>query len=385
MLTDPGAQAALIGLIEARRNRGVVLRIMGRAAGSRALLQSATDLARGNGLSRPIVKARLYRTSGLAAAGAGRWTIRRWPICLQSTSAFDRSLPGSKPLAETYLLRARQLVKARQGATAALPICRNAVQSLAALKAGTTPALMASVPRRLWRRGGTAEGPEALLAEMFTAAQLAQGGVTSQQIAQATARLSANSRDPKVAEAIRHRQDASAQLSDLYRKRDELADAQRQARPLRRLQPAAADLDKQISDAQAALADTDAALQAASPNYGQLAQQVVPAKDVFAALHPNEAFAAIALSDDDGWVFLLRNGTITVSRIDGGVNAGRQAGARRARRHRADRPAADVRCRRRAEAVPDDDGWRGAAAMDGVKASSWRRPGRCCRCRSRCC
>ena len=60
-------------------------------------------------------------------------------------------------------------------------------------------------------------------------------------------------------------------------------------------------------------------LQAASPNYGQLVQQVVPAKDVFAALHPNEAFAAITLSDDDGWVFLLRNGTIAVSKIDGGV------------------------------------------------------------------
>ena len=54
-------------------------------------------------------------------------------------------------------------------------------------------------------------------------------------------------------------------------------------------------LDKQISDAQATLADADAALQAASPNYGQLVQQVVPASDVFAALHPDEAFVAIAL------------------------------------------------------------------------------------------
>ncbi len=60
-------------------------------------------------------------------------------------------------------------------------------------------------------------------------------------------------------------------------------------------------------------------LQAASPNYGQLVQQVVPAKDVFAALHPSEAFAAISLSDEDGWVFLLRDGSITVSRIDGGL------------------------------------------------------------------
>ena len=30
LLTDPRAQAALLGLIEVRRNRAVVLRIMGR-------------------------------------------------------------------------------------------------------------------------------------------------------------------------------------------------------------------------------------------------------------------------------------------------------------------------------------------------------------------
>ncbi len=151
---------------------------------------------------------------------------------------------------------------------------------------------------------------------MFTAAQLAQGGITSQQIAQATARLSENARDPKVAEAIRHRQDASVKLSDLYRQRDELAEAKKQGAAAG---AAAGDLDKAISDAQAALADADAALQAASPNYGQLVQQVVPAQEVFAALHPDEAFVALTLSDQDGWVFLLRNNSVAVSKIDGGL------------------------------------------------------------------
>ena len=78
------------------------------------LLQSATDLARGNGLSRPIVNARLYRTSGLTAAAQGQ-DDQALSDLLQSTAAFDRSLPGSKPLADTYLLRARQLAKARPG------------------------------------------------------------------------------------------------------------------------------------------------------------------------------------------------------------------------------------------------------------------------------
>jgi CHAT domain-containing protein len=317
LLTDPRAQAALLGLVEVRRNRAVVLRLMGRGEEANALLTSASDLARGNGLSRPIVNARLYRTSGLTAAAQGL-DDQALADLLQSTTAFDRSLPGSKPLADTYLLRARQLAKAGRGESA-LPVCHNAVASLTALKAGTTPVLMAScLDVYAAAADRQKDQRQALLAEMFTAAQLAQGGVTSQQIAQATARLSENSRDPKVAEAIRHRQDASATLSDLYRKRDEIAAARQGASAV----PNAAtgiDLDKQISDAQSALADADASLQAASPNYGQLVQQVVPAKDVFAALHPSEAFAAISLSDEDGWVFLLRDGSITVSRIDGGL------------------------------------------------------------------
>jgi hypothetical protein len=211
------------------------------------------------------------------------------------------------------------LVKAGQD-DAALPICRNAVEMLSALKAGTTPVLMEPCLDVYADEADSQKAQrQVLLNEMFTAAQLAQGGITSQQIAQATARLSENSRDPKVAEAIRKRQDASAKLADLYRKRDDLVAAQKQGVAIAPGTVTGAELDKQVSDAQAASADADAALQAASPNYGQLVQQVVSAKDVFAALHPTEAFAAITLSSKDGWVFLLHSGTITVSKVDGGV------------------------------------------------------------------
>jgi CHAT domain-containing protein len=318
LLTDPRAQSALLGLIEVRRNRSVVLRIMGHDSDAQAALTSANDLARGNGLSRPIVNARLFRTSAVMAAAQGL-DDQALNDLLQSTAAFDRSLPGSKPLADTYLLRAGQLVKAGKGASA-LPICQNAVRSLTTLKAGTIPALMAAcLDVYAAAADRQASQRQTLLAEMFTAAQLAQGGITSQQISQATARLSENSRDPKVAEAIRRRQDASANLSDLYRRRDERAEAQRQSATTAP-NSTGPDLDNQISDAQAALADADAALQAASPNYGQLVQQVVPARDVFAALHPGEAFVAIALSNEDGWAFLLHNGAIAVSRIDAGLD-----------------------------------------------------------------
>ncbi len=60
-------------------------------------------------------------------------------------------------------------------------------------------------------------------------------------------------------------------------------------------------------------------MQAASPNYGQLVQQVVPASAVLAALHPHEAFVSIVLGDKDGWAFLLRDNTIAIAKVDGGI------------------------------------------------------------------
>jgi CHAT domain-containing protein len=147
---------------------------------------------------------------------------------------------------------------------------------------------------------------------MFEAAQLAQGSVTSQQIALATARLAENARDPKVGTAIRSRQDAEDHLHQLIRTR-ELATAARTANePQTAVDPVA--LEKQISDAQASLADADAALQAASPNYGQLVQQVTSAKEIFADLAPEEAFAAIIDGQADGWVFVLHAGQVAAAR-----------------------------------------------------------------------
>jgi CHAT domain-containing protein len=319
LLTDPRAQSALLGLIEVRRNRAVVLRVLGKPADADALLKSASDLARANGLARPIVNARLYRSTALTSAAQGQ-DAQALAELQESTAAFGRALPGSKPLAETYLLHARELLRTGHGADA-LPLCHGAVTALTALKAGTTPDLMAPC-LDVYAAAADQQKDQAqkLLAEMFTAAQLAQGGITSQQIAQASATLAENTRNPKVGEAIRLQRDLKGKLDTLYSQRDDLTQAQRQGAPSNpEIVAQAAALDKQIDDTRAKLADADAALQAASPNYGQLVQQVVSAQEVFTALHPGEAFAAIALADQDGWVILLRNNTITVSRIDAGL------------------------------------------------------------------
>jgi CHAT domain-containing protein len=320
LLTDPRAQTALLGLIEVRRNRAVLLRVLGHPKQADAMLTSATDLAEGNGLARPLLTARLYRTSAVTAASQGQYSEALSDL-QQSADAFDRSLPGSKPLADTYLLHARELVRTGRIAEA-LPLCRSAVQTLSSLKAGTTPVLMAACLDVYAHEADAQKARrQELLAEMFTAAQLAQGSVTSQQIAQASATLAENARDPKVGDAIRKERDLKGKLDNLYSRRDDLQQLQKQGGATAEVTAQAAALDKQIEETRAQLRDAESALQAAAPNYGQLVQEVTSAADVFKALHPNEAFASISLSDRDGWTFVLRGKTIDVSRIPVGITA----------------------------------------------------------------
>ena len=92
IITDPSAQGALVGLIEAKRNQALVLRQLGRLDESQAALATATDIAEANRLLRPIVEARLYLASGVAASAAGNSSMALNDLAL-SARAFDRALP----------------------------------------------------------------------------------------------------------------------------------------------------------------------------------------------------------------------------------------------------------------------------------------------------
>ena len=261
--------------------------------------------------------------------------------------------------------------------------------ALAALKAGTTPDLMAPC-LDVYAAAADQQKDQApaLLAEMFTAAQLAQGGITSQQIAQASATLAENARNPKVGEAIRQQRDLKGKLDTLLSQRDDLTQGQRQGAPRNpEIVAQAAALDKQIDDTRAKMADADAALQAASPNYGQLVQQVVTAQDVFAALHPGEAFAAIS-PGGPGWLGVpaARQHHHGVEGR-GGPARGRRAGEADPRGHRADHSR---RCRRSTSPTrcSSTQLTLGGVAkqLEGAKALVVAPSrSRCCRCRSRSC
>jgi len=318
-ITDPTAQSALMGVLETRRYQAIVLRHMGQAEASASMIASAENLASADGIVLPVVTARLTRTSATAAGAAGRIDSAESGLA-RSAVAFTEVLPQTRPLAETNLLDAAVL--ARQGQTGrALELCQAAANLLRTLRSGTDPALLAPCLAAYAEEAAQQPGnAQHLLAAMFETAELAQDSLTTRQIAEAAARLAANARDPKVAAAIRRRQDAGQALADLERQRDDLV---RGALPGTVPPPAkpltAAELDQRIAAAETELADADSALHAAAPNYGQLVQEAVPASGVLAALQPDEAFVAITLTGDAGWVFLMRNGTITAAPVRAGT------------------------------------------------------------------
>lgn len=320
LLLDPTQRNALIGVVETRRYEAIVLRDLHRPVEAAAAIGSANRLAAANGMNDPILTSRLFRTSATTAGVAGNVTAAINDL-LRSLAAFDQTQPDTRPVAETELLRAAELERSGDTAQAA-GLCEQAVDLLKRIESGVAPGLIEPCLGIYAAQAEKAAATErqALLAEMFETAQLAQGGVTRQQIAEAAARLAENAKDPRVGEAIRRRQDAGQALSGLLAERDTLAARERGEVPgdLTPL-PSAAELDKRIGEARAELADADAALQGAAPNYGQLVQQVVPAEAVLKALGPHEAFLGITLTTDGGWSFLLMNGAIRVARSSSGL------------------------------------------------------------------
>ncbi len=311
LLTDPTEDRALVGVIETRRARAVTLRLLGRTGESEQEAQSAASLADARGMTPSRLVARLYRTSAVIAQKEGKQDQALSGFS-QSAAAYASSVPGSRTYAETNFLWAAQLL--RVGRTAeGLATCRTAASVLRSADAGTTSELLQPCLAALLDESKRDEAQaQSLYGEMFAIAQLSQTSITSQQIAQASARLTENARDPRVAALIKKKTDESTKLAELYEQRDEeKAAAHGNA-------PEDAELAKQITGLLADQADEEKALQAASPNLGQLTQKVVSASDVFAAMHPGEAFAAVILGIDSGWTFLLRDGRISVAPVEGG-------------------------------------------------------------------
>jgi CHAT domain-containing protein len=310
LVADPVAARALVGLLEAQRNRAAVLRSAGRTRDAEIATSQANALsaAAPGMVGADLIAARLARTGGAVmassgAAGAADASFGR------SAQRFARGIPRSRPYADTLLLRVASLSASSAAPSRLLPLCREATQVLRTLREGTSGERVASCVDAFIAASNGTEQP--LLAEAFETAQLAQGDVTTTQIARAAARLTEGSRDPAVSDAIRKREDAARELSRLFRERD-LAGGTGGAASATAL----AELDAQIEAAQTAAGEAEEAVQAAAPGYAQLVQSVSSAAEVLAALGRGEALATMFIPPSGlGWTFLLADGRITAGRI----------------------------------------------------------------------
>ncbi|GLR65644.1 CHAT domain-containing protein [Acidocella aquatica] len=307
-LNTPVMQSALLGVIETWRYQAIALDASGDKAGSAKAMATANRIALANDIAPPMLSGRLNRTSATLAVAQGQ-TGSAVDYLQGAATDFATAIPGSRPVAETALLQAAALHDGKDD-KAALAACRSGISLLTKLQLGTsarliTPCLdvFAAVA------AGDQPDAQALYGEMFAAAELAQGSVTAQEIAEAAARLSTSSSDPKVASAIRAQQDAQAALVSLYQQRDELAHTTGAGATA-----ALTALDKKIAGANVDLQQATLAEQAAAPNFGQLVQQVVPAKAVLALLRPDEAFLGITAGPDHSWLFFLHDGAMRVAR-----------------------------------------------------------------------
>lgn len=297
LAVDPIAARALLGLVEARRNRAAVLSRQGRHAEAAEEAEAAQALARAapGAEGSDLIAARLARTDGAAAAGIGRLASADASFA-RAALRFARGVPRSRPYAETLLLRAAQQ---QDGAPATAALCREAVAVLRVLREGTTPARIAPCLDAFIAGGATGEA--------FEAAQLSQGSVTTTQIASAAARLAAGARDPAVAEALRAKDDAERALVQLYRARDAAVAEGAAAAEL-------AVFDRRITQGTDVAAQADAAVQAAAPGFAQLVQSVASAEEVLAALRPGEALVLSTIPPRGrGWSFILLDGAISVA------------------------------------------------------------------------
>jgi CHAT domain-containing protein len=312
VFADPAQTAAIIGVVENRRMEAVALERLHKLPESEAASASASRIAAANDLDAPDMRARLLRTSAFVAEAQGL-TSSALSQLASSDTQFAAAFPGSLEYAKTTLLLA-----ARQASvgdkTAALATCRAGIAALRTAGLGTDPALIMPCLAVL-NSNATEADAEIVHEEMFEAAELAQGSVTSAQIAEASARLSENARDPKVSALIKERADLKAHLSDLLAEQQDHATSNAQGQAAK---PISA-LDAEISKAQADLAEKNSALQAASPNFSSLVQEAVRAKDVMAALRPGEIFCSIMLAPKGGWSFVIAGEKVFAAPIEGGA------------------------------------------------------------------
>ncbi|MDB5317269.1 MAG: hypothetical protein JWO24_3113 [Rhodospirillales bacterium] len=300
IVADPIVQSAILGLAEAKRNRALAMVRAGRSTEAGALIAQSRGILRNAGLEASVTIGRSLRTQADAEARSGRAESAA-RLLEQAANRFAVAVPGERPEAITLFLAGRQrfingrraealsafragsaIVRARQ---VALPV-EAVIPYLDALDAEAT---------------NNPGQDQALRAEMFAAAQLAQRGTTARYVQQASARVGAAGGDSRVAEAVRGLQEADRALRTLFTERDSASTSN-------------ADLDSRINAAQTRRNEAESEVAAAAPGYRQLLLSAVDAPAVARVLAADEALVTMLLGPRHGYVMAIRGGRVFAAR-----------------------------------------------------------------------
>jgi len=272
-----------------------------------ALNNSVDTLLRITGLRPPGLEPRAVRLAALGDAHEG--DVQQAVIKLNdAASLFAHYGENERPVAVTLLLAGRSALQGGNRAEA-LDLFRKGAAIARTAHFGLPDALVGDYLDAIDKSAGAGGDRAAAAAEMFQAAQLIQGNVTGQVVAQAFARLAAG--DVAARDLLREMQDDDLKLQQLYAQRDQetrLPAAQVDRQKI-------AKIDKAIADTQAARAAADEAAQAASPDYAQLISKEASVADVQHVLAAREALISFVVGGKVTFAILVEKNRVEEYRI----------------------------------------------------------------------
>jgi CHAT domain-containing protein/Tfp pilus assembly protein PilF len=322
--------AAPLDLAASLNNLALVYDAEGKPDAARPLFQKALALREtALGPDHPDVAQSLNNLAGLDLT-AGRYDAAE-PLLQRALDIRKKTLPPDHPEIATALNNLAVIYWAEGRPEDALSVSREAIAALEAhLAANTGEASAAAVAEirssRLYfanyvsvaygAAAGRPDRQEALAADTFRVAQLAQASDAAQSIAAMTSRFATGSDD--LAKAIRDRQDLSAKLQRL--------DAQLIAAAVRpdaqRAPGEAGALRAEVADTQKALHAADGKIAERYPAYATLAaSRPAPLAAVQSLLAADEALLVYLATAKETWLWAVRRGSARLYRIESGVAA----------------------------------------------------------------
>ncbi|MGH8511623.1 MAG: tetratricopeptide repeat protein [Gammaproteobacteria bacterium] len=294
-----------VDIVQSLHIEAAMLRRLGDLAQADAVLQEASATLQQADEAPPTWEPEILGLSAKIAKSRGANEEREQRLGSAAT-LWDEVAPGERPGAITYL-NLGQAYRDRRRYGDAMVAFRRGIRLIKSRGGGLSFNQLLPFMMTAYELAQTQPSKrDALYREMFEAGQLVRGGQTAQDIARAAARLAAS--EGGTGDLVRELQENQEERYFLYRAYEaEVAQGQTKDNQerLEKLRERIAKVNEQIQEG-------GAQVQAAFPGYNQLMDASVEAKRVADLVGPAEALVQVLLGDPESFVFLVRQGSVSV-------------------------------------------------------------------------